>query len=143
MSPTAELRLERFWPAAGFVPLAWRNLVANKPRLLRSSGGIGFAVLLMLMQLGFERAFFNASLEIIRRLDGDIFLQSASKYRFATRDPFPRGELDAARAVSGVASAWPLYADWFDVFWKNPFDGKNFLVRVFAFDPDHPVLRAP
>ena len=33
----------------GFVPLAWRNLVANKPRLLRSSGGIGFAVLLMLM----------------------------------------------------------------------------------------------
>jgi hypothetical protein len=32
-----------------FVPLAWRNLLANKPRLLRSSGGIGFAVLLMLM----------------------------------------------------------------------------------------------
>ena len=143
MSPPAELRLERFWPAAGFVPLAWRNLVANKPRLLRSSGGIGFAVLLMLMQLGFERAFFNASLEIIRRLDGDIFLQSASKYRFATRDPFPRGELDAARAVSGVASAWPLYADWFDVFWKNPFDGKSFLVRVFAFDPDQPVLLLP
>jgi len=135
--------LRRFWPPAGFVPLAWRNLLANKPRLLRSSGGIGFAVLLMLMQLGFERAFFNASLEIIHRLDGDIFLQSASKYRFATRDPFPRSELDAARAVSGVASAWPFYADWFDVSWKNPFDGKTFLVRVFAFDPDHPVLRLP
>jgi putative ABC transport system permease protein len=143
LSPPAESRLERFWPAAGFVPLAWRNLVANKPRLLRSSGGIGFAVLLMLMQLGFERAFFNASLEIIRRLDGDIFLQSASKYRFATRDPFPPGELDAARGVSGVASAWPLYADWFDVFWKNPTDGKNFLVQVLAFEPDHPVLRLP
>jgi len=125
------------------VPLAWRNLLANKPRLLRSSGGIGFAMLLMLMQLGFERAFFNASLEIIHRLDGDIFLQSASKYRFATRDPFPRRELDAARAVPGVASAWPFYADWFDVFWQNPFDGKAFLVRVFAFDPDHPVLQLP
>ena len=135
--------LHRFWRPAGFVPLAWRNLLANKPRLLRSSGGIGFAVLLMLMQLGFERAFFNASLEIIHRLDGDIFLQSASKYRFATRDPFRRSELDAARAVSGVASAWPFYADWFDVFWKNPFDGKAFLVRVFAFDPDHPVLQLP
>jgi putative ABC transport system permease protein len=143
LSPTALLRFQRFWPTAGSVPLAWRNLVANKPRLLRSSGGIGFAVLLMLMQLGFERAFFNASLEIIRRLDGDIFLQSASKYRFATRDPFPPGELDAARAVSGVASAWPLYADWFDVFWKNPTDGKNFLVQVLAFEPDHPVLRLP
>lgn len=128
---------------SGYVPLAWRNFVANKPRLLRSSSGIGFAVLLMLMQLGFERAFFNASLEIIHRLDGDIFLQRASKYRFATRDPFPPGELDAARAAAGVASAWPLYADWFNIFWKNPSDGKTFLVRVFAFDPGQPVLELP
>ena len=141
--PVAALRHRRLWPPASFVPLAWRNLLANKPRPLRSAGGIGFAVLLMLMQLGFERAFFNASLEIIRRLDGDIFLQSASKYRFATRDPFPRRDLDAARAVAGVASAWPLYADWFDVFWRNPADGKTFLVRTLAFDPDHPVLRLP
>ena len=141
--PIATRRLGRPWPSVGFVPLAWRNLVANKPRLLRSSGGIGFAVLLMLMQLGFERAFFNASLDVIRLLDGDIFLQSASKYRFATRDPFPVAELDAARSVPGVAGAWPLYADWFDVFWKNPADDKIFLVRTLAFDPDHPVLHLP
>jgi putative ABC transport system permease protein len=127
----------------GFVPLAWRNLLANKPRLLRSSGGIGFAVLLMLMQLGFERAFFNASLEVIRLLDGDIFLQRVSKYRFATKDPFPARDLEAARAVPGVASAWPLYADWHDLFWRNPADDKDFLVRVFAFDPNQPVLSLP
>jgi len=127
----------------GFVPLAWRNLLANKPRLLRSSGGIGFAVLLMLMQLGFERAFFNASLEIIRLLDGDIFLQRASKYRFATKDPFPARDLEMALAVPGVASAWPLYADWHQIFWHNPSDNKNYLVRVFAFDPDQPVLSLP
>jgi putative ABC transport system permease protein len=117
--------------------------MANKPRLLRSSGGIGFAVLLMLMQLGFERAFFNASLDVIHLLDGDIFLQSASKYRFATRDPFAGSELDAVRSVPGVASAWPLYAAWIDVFWKNPSNGKIFLVRALGFDPDHPVLRLP
>jgi len=85
--------------SVGFVPLAWRNLVANKPRLVRSSGGIGFAVLLMLIQLGFERAFFNASLEVIQLLDGDIFIQRASKYRFATRDPFPARDLEAAQPV--------------------------------------------
>ena len=44
----------------GSVPLAWRNLLASKPRLLRSASGIGFAVLLMLMQLGFEQAFSTA-----------------------------------------------------------------------------------
>ncbi len=141
MSATSNLGRDR--QPVGFVPLAWRNLLANKPRLLRSSGGIGFAVLLMLMQLGFERAFFNASLEVIRLLDGDIFLQRASKYRFATKDPFPARDLEAARTVPGVASAWPLYADWHHVFWRNPVDGKNFLVRVFAFDPDRPVLSLP
>jgi putative ABC transport system permease protein len=127
----------------GPVPLAWRNLLSNKPRLLRSSGGIGFAVLLMLMQLGFEQAFFNASLQLIRLFDGNLFIESASKYRFATRDPFAPGNLDLARQVPGVASVWPLYADWHSVFWKSPKDGRNFLVRVLAFAPDHPVLRLP
>jgi len=122
------------------VPLAWRDLVANKPRLLRSAGGIGFAVLLMLMQLGFEQAFFDSALEVIRGLDGDILIQSAHKYAFATRDPFPAVQLDAARKVSGVASASPLYADWFGFFWKNPVDGKTFVVRAFGFDPDQPVF---
>ena len=122
------------------VPLAWRNLTANKRRLLRSSGGIGFAVLLMLMQLGFERAFFASSLMVVRGLDGDLFVQSAHKYQFATQDPFPAAALDAMRRVPGVRSARPLYADWYDMFWKNPQDGKIFLVRAFAFDPDQSVF---
>ena len=54
-------------PDTRSVPLAWRNLVSNRRRLIRSSAGIGFAVLLMLVQLGFERGFFNASLGVIRR----------------------------------------------------------------------------
>jgi putative ABC transport system permease protein len=107
---------------------------------LRSAGGIGFAVLLMLMQLGFEQAFFESSLEVIRALDGDLFIQSARKYQFATRDPFARSDLDKSGKVAGVASARPLLADWFDFFWKNPFDGKVFLVRAFGFDPDAPVF---
>ncbi len=96
----------------------------------------------MLMQLGFEQAFFDSSLQVIRELDGDILIQSIHKYQFATRDPFSRSDLDAARNV-GVASARPLYADWFDFFWKNPFDGKVFLVRAFGFDPDAPVFLFP
>jgi len=125
---------------SGPVPLALRNLLANKPRLLRSSGGIGFAVLLMLMQLGFEQAFFDSSLQIIRGLDGDLFLQSAHKYQFATQDPFPAATLETAGRVPGIATARPLYADWYDVFWKNPSNGKVFLVRALAFQPDEPVF---
>lgn len=122
------------------VPLAWRSLMSNKRRLLRSSAGIGFAVLLMLMQLGFEQGFFDSSLQVIRGLDGDMFLQSAHKYQFATQDPIPAAELATARTIPGVASARPLYADWYDLFWTNPYDGKRFLVRAFAFIPDQPVF---
>jgi len=125
------------------VPLAWRNLVANRQRLLRSAAGIGFAVLLMLMQLGFEQAFFDSMLQVIRGLDADLLIQSVHKYQFATRDPFPAAELNAAGNVPGVASARPLYADWFDFFWKNPTDGQVFLVRAFGFDPDEPVFLFP
>src|SRR5215469_3349451 len=116
------------------VPLAWRIITANKWRLVRSSAGIGFAVLLMLTQLGFESAFFDASLQVLRALDGDIFLQSTHKYQFATQDPVPSSILTTAQGVPGVMTAAPLYADWYDLFWKNPFDGKSYLIRGFAFD---------
>ena len=125
------------------VPLAWRNVVANKRRSLRSVAGIGFAVLLMLMQLGFEQAFYDSGLAVIRALDGDILIESVHKYQFATQDPFPIADLDTARKVTGVASARPLYTNWFDVYWKNPTDGKTFLVRAFAFSPDEPVFLFP
>ena len=125
-------------PNTRFVPLAWRNLVANKARLVRSSAGIGFAVVLMLVQLGFERGFFNASLGMIRQLDGDLFVMRASKYRFGSEDPFAPRDLDPARNVSGVASVAPLYASWQRFFWKDPQGDNAYLVQVFAFDPDRP-----
>lgn len=130
-------------PGAHPVPLAWRSITSNKWRLVRSSAGIGFAVLLMLTQLGFENAFFDASLQVLRALDGDIFLQSVHKYQFATQDPIPVALLTTARTVLGVESAAPLYADWFDLFWKSPLDGRAYLIRAFAFDPDKPVFSWP
>jgi putative ABC transport system permease protein len=95
------------WGQLRPVPLAWRNLTASKRRLARSGVGVGFAVLLMLMQLGFEQAFFDSSLQVIRGLDGDLFLQSAHKYQFATQDPFPAAALDTAARMPGIAGARP------------------------------------
>jgi putative ABC transport system permease protein len=125
------------------VPLAWRNLVSNKLRFVRSVAGIGFAVLLMLVQLGFERGFFDASLGIVRELDGDLFVMRASKYRFGSEDPFAPADLAAAKGVAGVASLTPLYAAWQRFFWKDPTGDKAYLIQVFGFDPDRPVFSIP
>lgn len=134
MNPDVAARL----PNTRFVPLAWRNLVSNKRRLIRSSAGIGFAVVLMLVQLGFERGFFDASLGMVRQLDGDLFVMRASKYRFGSEDPFAARDLDPARSATGVASVTPLYATWQRFFWKDPDSDKPYLIQAFAFDPEHP-----
>ncbi len=134
----AALTFIRLAPAR--VPLGRRNVLADKRRLFRSSAGIAFAVLLMLVQLGFERSFFDASLNAVRPLDGDLFVLNASKYRFGTRNPFAHSELTTIGKVAGVASVAPLYGDWQDFFWTSPVDDKPHLVRVFAIDPDAPPV---
>ena len=125
------------------VPLAWRNLVANKQRLLRSAAGIGFAVLLMLVQLGFERGFFDASLGMVRQLDGELFILRATKYRFGSEDPFPAADLDTVRNFAGVTSVVSLYATWQKLFWKDPKGSNVYVVQAFGFDPDRPPFLLP
>ncbi len=139
---TAAQAIARF-AGTRFVPLALRNLLANKRRLIRSSAGIGFAVLLMLVQLGFERGFFDASLAMVRQLDGDLVIMNASKYRFGSGDPFPHFYLATATDVAGIADVSPLYASWQDFFWRDPAGDKVYVVQAFAFDPDRPVFLLP
>jgi len=125
------------------VPLARRLLVADKPRVVRSVSGIAFAIVLMLIELGFRNAFVDAAVDIIRALDGEIVIISASKSQFAKKAPFSRRQLYEARAVAGVASARPVYAEWVNSVWKNPRTHASYALQVFGFDPDQPVFLFP
>jgi putative ABC transport system permease protein len=116
------------------VPLALRNLTANKRRLARSIFGIAFAIVLMLIEFGFRNAFLDSSLELIRHIDGDIVLVSSTKYRAGRKDAFSRRQLYLANGVEGVASVRPIYGDV--ALWKNPQTQKNFTINVYGFDPD-------
>ena len=75
------------------VPLAWRILTADNARLARSASGIAFAIVLMLIELGFRNAFVDSAVDIVRKLDGDAFITSSSKYQFAKKAPFSRRQL--------------------------------------------------
>jgi putative ABC transport system permease protein len=127
----------------GDVPLAWRNITHDKGRLLRAASGIGFAVLLMLVQLGFRNAFLDSSLALLGSLDGELMIISETKYRLGFSDSFPRRRLHQALAVPGVVGASPLFAEWEESIWKNPQTGESFTVQVVAFDPVRPVLAIP
>jgi putative ABC transport system permease protein len=125
------------------VPLAWRNLTVDKARFARSASGIAFAIVLMLIELGFRNAFVDAAVDIIRQLDGDILIISSSKYQFAKKAPFSRRQLYQARAAAGVASVRPVYAEWTNSVWKNPADNTTYALQVLGFDPDQPVFLMP
>jgi putative ABC transport system permease protein len=140
---TRDLLSRRIYRPSADVPLAWRNIMSDKRRLLRSTSGIMFAALLMLLQLGFRGAFVDSALQIIHQIDGDIFLTSATKFRFGRKDAFSRRQLYAARSVEGVESARPIYAEWTISLWKNPQTEKTYNVQVLAFDPDQPVFLFP
>jgi len=107
------------------VPLARRNLLANTPRLIRSVSGIAFAVLLMIVELGFRDGFLESMVMNLRALDGDIMLISSAKYQVDRISPFSRRQLYEARAVPGVASASPLYIERLRPIWTSGSTGSQ------------------
>ena len=114
------------------VPLAWRNILANRQRLARSIAGIAFAVLLMMVELGFREGFIGSMLLAIDRLDGEIMLVSSARYQFGREAPFSHRQLHQARSVPGVASVRPLYAQRKAAVWKNPQTLGLVAAQVFA-----------
>lgn len=122
------------------IPLAWKNLVHQPRRLLVAVGGIGFAVVLMFMQLGFRNALFDSTVALHRLLNADLVITSAARYTIGVKETFSRRRLAQALACSGVESAWPLYIETAQSIWKNPTTGQGHPIRVLAFDPREPVL---
>ena len=127
------------------VPLAWLNLTHSKRRFLVSVVGISFAVLLMLVQLGFWRALLDSQTAILVRTDADLFLVNVSTSTITDSQAFPRARLEQSRAVPGVAWAQPLYIRYFPFMWKNreSEETPEWPIRVVAFeaDPLHPAFR--
>jgi hypothetical protein len=62
-------------------PLGWLQLRHRPLRLLVALLGIAFAVLLIMMQLGFRAALFDSAVRYQERLNYDIALFSRSWYR--------------------------------------------------------------
>ena len=79
------------------IPLAWLQLSAEKLRLMAAVAGIAFAVMLMLMQLGFRDALIASATLVHDRLDGEVVMISPLyEYLMASRS-FPDEKLYQAK----------------------------------------------
>jgi putative ABC transport system permease protein len=124
------------------VPLAWRNLTHDRRRLLVAVSGIGFAVVLMFMQTGFENALFDSTLQILHDLNADLVLIAKIRYALPANQTFNIRRLDQARACDGVKAAYPVYMERTRSVWKQP-DGRAYPIRTLACDLADPVLLIP
>lgn len=133
----------------GRVFLAWCNLKSDLRRLALAAGGIGFAVLLMLMQLGFRDALFDSVLQLPRQFDADLVVHHPSRYTLAATHLFPRARLNQILGDPDVVSAEPLYIEDVLSMWTPPAGadgaepGRRVPLRVLGFDPRRPVLLGP
>ncbi|MFL5342672.1 MAG: ABC transporter permease DevC [Gemmataceae bacterium] len=132
-------------PLTKRVPVAWLNLTHSVRRFLLSVLGISFAVVLMLVELGFWRALLDSQTALINSVDADLFLVPASMSTITDGQTLPLTRIDQARAVPGVGWAQPLYLRDFPFVWKNREDVGvlQWPIRVIAFQPDpaHPAFR--
>ncbi len=88
-------------------PLAWKNLTSSWGKCLLASSGVGFAVVLMFMQIGFRNALIDNNLQIFKLFDSqrvNLAMISQARYNISTEQRFPRALLEQAAAMPGVTA---------------------------------------
>jgi putative ABC transport system permease protein len=122
-------------------PLGWLQLRHRPLRLAVACAGISFAVLLILMQLGFRAALFESAVRYHERFRYGVALFSHDSQFIVRPASFPIQRLYQALAVEGVASISPVYI--YPSNWKNPWTHESRSIYTVGVDPDHDVLDAP
>jgi len=123
------------------VPLGWLQLRHRPLRLLVALAGIGFAVLLILMQLGFRSALFESAVRFHERFRYDIALFSPDSVFIVRPQPFSIRRLYQTLAVAEVEDITPVYI--FPAVWKNPWNNDRRSINAIGVSPQHDALDAP
>ena len=123
------------------IPLAWLQLSHEKIRLLVALAGIGFADLLMFMQLGFRDALFDSAIVLNESFRGEVFLLSPQSDTLVALESFSQGRLYQALSIKGVQAVSPVYLDL--AIWKNPVTSETRAIQVIGFNPQKNILDLP
>jgi putative ABC transport system permease protein len=123
------------------IALGWLQLRYQKVRLLVAISGIAFAVILILMQLGFRASLLDSSVRYQQSFHYDIAIVSPETLYIAQAVSFSSRRLYQAGGVPGVAQVSPVYVS--GGIWKNPFDHVPRRLLVLGIDPASDSLDAP
>ncbi len=120
-------------------PLAWRQLMKEKTRLLVAVAGITFADMLMFIQLGFESALFDAATKPHRNLQADLVLINPQFQTLFSVKSFSRQRLYQTLGYEGVESVNSVYIG--TAQWRNPQTRLDRAILVWGIDPVAPAFK--
>jgi putative ABC transport system permease protein len=123
------------------LPLAWLQLKRQPIRYLVAVAGIGFAALLMYMQLGFQSGLLNSATTFYEAIDGDLILISPGTVNSGSFQQFPQSLLYKALGVEGVAEGIPVYVA--NINAQRLKGVKPTSLRLIGFDPGSRLLNLP
>ena len=120
------------------IPLGWLQLKKEKLRFAVALLGVAFAVVLILMQLGFREAMFGSAVRYHETLRYDVALVSPEMSFIVQPHSFSNRRLYQARGVAGVESVTPVYFGIGN--WKNPDTHGMRSIFVVGFQPEDEVF---
>ncbi len=108
--------------------LAWHNLMHEKGRTLVATAGVIFALVLILMQLGFLGSVVTTATIIYDQLRFDVLITSPEYIDIRKTGTFPRQRLHQVSALKDVVDVQPLYIGL--NVWRHPstLRGRGILV---------------
>lgn len=123
------------------LPLAWLQLRRQPVRYLVAVVGIGFAALLMYMQIGFQSGLLSSATTFYEALNTDLILISPATLNSGNFQQFPQSLLYNVLGVEGVRRTIPVYIA--NVNAQKLGALKPTSLRLIGFDPDAHVLDLP
>jgi putative ABC transport system permease protein len=114
--------------------LAWLQLSHQKLRMLAAILGVAFAVVLIFVQLGFQRALYDSSVRWHTALGYDLAMINPKTTYIVNPPGFARSRLYQTLGFEGVDSVSPVMIGI--AYWRNPVNPvatRN--IFVMGFDP--------
>ncbi len=118
--------------------LGWRLVARDRWRSLLATAGIGAAVLIVFVELGFLNGVIDSQLRIVGAARGELVVLDARRSNLNKWDSLLPIRIAQMAALDGVAAVRPLYQAGVS-FRAAPRDPEQRII-VMAFPPDNPPL---
>jgi putative ABC transport system permease protein len=122
-------------------PVAWLQLIKEKTRLVVAIAGIGFADMLMFVQLGFQDSLYDSATVPHRLLQADLVMINPQFKSLMSVQSFSRERLYQTLSEGSVQSVSSVYIGMGD--WKNPETQLQRSILVWGVEPNAPSFTLP